>query len=271
MSSGFDALRKANISYDQYQGFVCRLAGKPEEGPCDRYPPADAYWAYFTASPGGQWTYSKVGAGSRQATHGFLRRLVVLDGSRRVESAAAALSGAGCACGDHHDDARRHLSVDARARAAGGHQRRSRSRRHATESFVDDDADRTGARRDHGHDLIRRRPRRRRATTSRIALGTVDLSSDGGGSGTSAGFVASIGVVAALGILGFVLVRRRASMPRRRPFTAGTASRRVVVVGARSRGGREPHHQSVVARGRCHRGADGYRRRAPRAGRDAVG
>jgi hypothetical protein len=70
--NGFDVFRNAQVSYEQYRGFICRIAGLPENGPCDHYPPADAYWVYWTAEPGGQWTYSSLGAGSRTPPPGSL-------------------------------------------------------------------------------------------------------------------------------------------------------------------------------------------------------
>jgi hypothetical protein len=70
--TGFDVFRNAQVSYEQYRGFICRIAGLPENGPCDHYPPADAYWVYWTAEPGGQWTYSSLGAGSRTPPPGSL-------------------------------------------------------------------------------------------------------------------------------------------------------------------------------------------------------
>jgi hypothetical protein len=70
ISNGFDVFRQANISYDQYQGFVCRIAGRPESEQCNRYPPSDAYWVYWTATRGGEWKYSNYGASARKPPPG---------------------------------------------------------------------------------------------------------------------------------------------------------------------------------------------------------
>ncbi len=63
--NGFDAFTRSNIAVDNYRGFVCRIAGLPTEGPCDRFPPGNYYWVYWLAPRGGDWCYSQVGAGSR--------------------------------------------------------------------------------------------------------------------------------------------------------------------------------------------------------------
>ncbi|MDP1793075.1 MAG: hypothetical protein Q8K63_02965 [Acidimicrobiales bacterium] len=72
VNSGFDAFRRTNIAVDDYRGFVCRIAGVPEEGPCDRYPPSNYYWVYWLAPRGGSWCYSQVGAGNRTPPPGSI-------------------------------------------------------------------------------------------------------------------------------------------------------------------------------------------------------
>ncbi|WP_299447137.1 hypothetical protein [uncultured Phycicoccus sp.] len=72
-SSGLDALGKAGfaITYVQTQpGFVCRIDGFPGSDPCRNTPPSSAYWSYWHAERGGSWTYSSVGAGSRNPKPG---------------------------------------------------------------------------------------------------------------------------------------------------------------------------------------------------------
>lgn len=49
-------------------GFICRIDRRPD--PCPGTPPADAYWSYWTAEPGGSWTYSHRGATFRTAEPG---------------------------------------------------------------------------------------------------------------------------------------------------------------------------------------------------------
>ncbi len=64
-SSGYAALTAAGFDYKNVlnSGFVCRINGQPSTDPCDRTPPASAYWAYFHAKPGGSWSYSTSGGG----------------------------------------------------------------------------------------------------------------------------------------------------------------------------------------------------------------
>jgi hypothetical protein len=66
-TSGSDALARAGFSVTRvtkFPGAVCRIDGFPDAGadPCVNMPPADAYWVYFHAQPGGSWTPSNVGA-----------------------------------------------------------------------------------------------------------------------------------------------------------------------------------------------------------------
>jgi hypothetical protein len=65
-ASGVAALRAAGFTPTraaQEPGyFVCRIDGKPAKDPCQRTSPADAYWSYWHAKPGGSWTYSSTGA-----------------------------------------------------------------------------------------------------------------------------------------------------------------------------------------------------------------
>lgn len=63
--SGLTALRAAGFTSTraaQQPGyFLCRIDGKPANDPCQRTSPADAYWSYWHAKPGGSWTYSDTG------------------------------------------------------------------------------------------------------------------------------------------------------------------------------------------------------------------
>jgi hypothetical protein len=68
VADGFDALAQAGVRVDQparFPGMVCRLDGKPADDPCQAAPPADAYWAYWSAAPGGDWVYNQRGPASR--------------------------------------------------------------------------------------------------------------------------------------------------------------------------------------------------------------
>jgi hypothetical protein len=64
-SSGLAALRATGHTTTraaQEPGyFLCRIDGKPANDPCQRTSPADAYWSYWHAKPGGTWTYSDLG------------------------------------------------------------------------------------------------------------------------------------------------------------------------------------------------------------------
>lgn len=64
-SSGVNALRAAGFTptraAQQAGYFLCRIDGKPANDPCQRTSPADAYWSYWHAKPGGSWTYSDTG------------------------------------------------------------------------------------------------------------------------------------------------------------------------------------------------------------------
>src|SRR5207253_9152237 len=64
-ASGLAALRGAGFTPTraaQEPGyFLCRINGKPANDPCERTSPANAYWSYWHAKPGGTWTYSSLG------------------------------------------------------------------------------------------------------------------------------------------------------------------------------------------------------------------
>ncbi|NKI41983.1 hypothetical protein [Streptomyces physcomitrii] len=54
------------------EGFICRIEGKPgpESEPCIDTPPASAYWSYWHAPNGGNWTYSQWGVMNRKPPPG---------------------------------------------------------------------------------------------------------------------------------------------------------------------------------------------------------
>lgn len=85
VKSGFDALSRAGFSYEVIPGgFLCRIDGKPSNRPCNRTPPPDYYWSYWLASePGGAWTYSDLGAGSRDPEPGSVDGWSFVDGCER--------------------------------------------------------------------------------------------------------------------------------------------------------------------------------------------
>ncbi len=70
---GFDALRRASISYQtsvKFPGFMCRIANKPASDPCQDASPSNAYWTYWIAEAGGRWCPSNNGAGARTPVPG---------------------------------------------------------------------------------------------------------------------------------------------------------------------------------------------------------
>ncbi|MFV2114710.1 hypothetical protein ACFHW0_20565 [Micromonospora sp. LOL_025] len=54
------------------EGFVCRIEGKPSTASekCVDTPPASAYWSYWHAASGGNWTYSDKGVLNRRPPAG---------------------------------------------------------------------------------------------------------------------------------------------------------------------------------------------------------
>ena len=86
-SSGLEALDDAGHSVAQVAtmpGFVCRidmLPGEAEES-CATTPPATAYWSYWTATRGGSWAYSPVGAAASRPGPGTVEGWAFTDGGR---------------------------------------------------------------------------------------------------------------------------------------------------------------------------------------------
>lgn len=69
-TSGLAALQSAGFGYSfvpNRPGFVCRVNSLPD--PCNGAP-AHAYWSYWYAPAGGTWTYSNLGAASRDPAPG---------------------------------------------------------------------------------------------------------------------------------------------------------------------------------------------------------
>ncbi|NLA35913.1 MAG: hypothetical protein GX868_09530 [Actinobacteria bacterium] len=64
-TTGLAALTNAGFAWEgttRFPSFVCRILAKPASADCYDAAPVNATWAYFTAVPGGKWTYSSVGA-----------------------------------------------------------------------------------------------------------------------------------------------------------------------------------------------------------------
>ena len=69
-ATGLDALKRSGHAYTflpRQPGFVCTLDAKPD--PCNNAP-ANAYWSYWHALPGGSWSYGSTGAGSYKPRSG---------------------------------------------------------------------------------------------------------------------------------------------------------------------------------------------------------
>lgn len=67
VESGYDALTGVGLDWtptQRHPGFLCRIEGVPADDPCVNTPPADAYWSYWRAEPGGSWAYSNYGPAS---------------------------------------------------------------------------------------------------------------------------------------------------------------------------------------------------------------
>ncbi len=75
VDSGFAALAAAGYDVTPVAGqpFVCRINDVPANDPCQRIPPATAYWAYWTAPMGGTWSYAAIGAGSQDPEPGAVQ------------------------------------------------------------------------------------------------------------------------------------------------------------------------------------------------------
>ncbi|MDO5677326.1 MAG: hypothetical protein Q4G35_07435, partial [Propionibacteriaceae bacterium] len=86
-SSGLELLDAAGLSREgtQHDGssFVCRVGGRPAANEtfalqsgeeyretCINTPPEDAFWGYWHATNGGNWTFSSWGAGNREVIPG---------------------------------------------------------------------------------------------------------------------------------------------------------------------------------------------------------
>jgi len=75
-ATGHAALKNAGIEITGTnrwgEAFICRIEGKPgaDTEPCIDTPPATAYWSYWHAPNGGEWTYSQWGVMNRQPPPG---------------------------------------------------------------------------------------------------------------------------------------------------------------------------------------------------------
>ena len=159
MATGLDALEAAGFSWAgtaQFWSFVCRINGlpTPDDDPCVRTPPADAYWSYWTAPRGGAWSYESQSAGDGRPGAGLGRGLGV---RRRATARGRAAGPAG-------------RTADAASAATATHRRprRRTSRRRSRRAGRRDDDERAA-------DVDRHVDRRPSATTApRTSRASVD-------------------------------------------------------------------------------------------------
>ena len=65
-ASGMAALASAGFPVDPFGGsVVCRIDSLPSSGSCNMMPPARAFWSYWTATDGTNWSFSNEGAARR--------------------------------------------------------------------------------------------------------------------------------------------------------------------------------------------------------------
>lgn len=90
--TGYHALQKAGfvLTYAQGNGAgaLCSIEGYPGHA-CANMPPANAYWAYFHARPGGSWTFSNEGGGTYDPAPGSVEGWRFGDGSAPSKTAPA--------------------------------------------------------------------------------------------------------------------------------------------------------------------------------------
>lgn len=198
--SGFEVLQRADITYDQYQGFVCRIAGKPSSDPCDHYPSSGPYWAYWYAARGGQWKYSPQGAGARKPPPGSVDGWSYADASGHASPPRYAVPSAIV-------DNTTSTTVESPTPSPMGASPKPKTRGPSATTTS------TGASTTTAVDLAQPSVSSTTTRETVAALGHVDLSSGGGDGGTSTGFIASVGVLAALvaGAIGLARHRTRSS------------------------------------------------------------
>jgi len=95
-SSGFAALTSAGFSLTYAQGngagALCRIDGVPGSNPCTSMPPANAYWSYWHAKPGGSWGYASTGGGAYDPAPGSVEGWRFGDGKTAPSTKPPAVS-----------------------------------------------------------------------------------------------------------------------------------------------------------------------------------
>ncbi|HEY6568907.1 MAG TPA: hypothetical protein VIZ22_01375 [Candidatus Limnocylindrales bacterium] len=93
-STGLAALIDAGhavVQVSSVPGFVCRIGGRPGAATqaCSTTPPATAYWSYWTATRGGSWTYSPVGAAASKPKQGAVEGWAFVQGQAATPPSVA--------------------------------------------------------------------------------------------------------------------------------------------------------------------------------------
>jgi hypothetical protein len=192
INNGFDVFRHANVSYETVTNsdFVCKIAAKPENADCSHTPPGNAYWSYWYARPGEEWHYSTYGPGSRKPPPGSYDGWSFSSGDKAPPR-----------YGSPPAPATTTTTTTTAAPAETTTLVRS-SHGTATATPHTDPATTTSTTSTPVAEAST-------PTPTSLALGHVDLSERGGGSGTSLGFVLSALAVTLLAAIGVAVVRGR--------------------------------------------------------------
>jgi hypothetical protein len=196
VGNGYDAFRNAHVSYETVEGrdFICRIAAQPENANCSNYPPADYYWSYWAAKPGGEWQYTTKGAGARKPSPGsyegwsFVSSDTASPPRYPVPPAPTTTTTASTVAADAPATA----TTTTRVRTSSGSAPLSTHTDFATTTSVPEATASTTA-----------------ETSTSLPLGHVDLTQTGKGSATSLGFILSGLAVVGLGVLAVAFLRGR--------------------------------------------------------------
>ncbi len=203
IKNGFDVFRNANVSYETVSGsdFVCRIAGKPgtDTEDCANTPPANAYWTYWYAKPGGEWKYSNLGPGSRKPPPGSYEGWSFNSGDKSsaprypVPAAPSTTTTAVPSTPVAPTSPPNEVAPTTRPSARTGTSSTSPPAVVATTTSV----------------TVTELGLTPMSTTSSVPLGNVDLTAGSSDGGSSVGFILSAVGLGGLGALSFAFLRRR--------------------------------------------------------------
>ncbi len=203
VDNGFEALRRANISYEQSGGFLCRVAGKPESGECTNRPSSGPYWGYWHAKRGGEWKYSNYGAGARTPPPGSLDGWAYTDGDGPATPPRYPVPAAASPpTTTSHPATPTSASPIPASVSTPGTRGTTSTAVVAPTTSTSSNWSASGVESTAQADQFV-------TTTTVVALGNVDLSADPNGGGTSGGFLASMGALAVVGAAAIAVARRR--------------------------------------------------------------